>query len=139
MQRWSPDTCRCVFIEDIPSDGSPKTLHSVENKCPAHAALSDADLYDALYAAPHGENRRKNELEGFLLNHPDFGQDIVTPHGDTVRAFKAGIGVSWQWTGDGADRVLVTSITGINLTPQRRQAIQAFIDGGPHKGRVVLP
>lgn len=136
--RWSPDTCGCVIDEDVQPGGG-KTFAGIVTKCPVHLTVADADLYDVLYAAPHGENRRKNELEGFLLNHPDFGQDIVTPHGEIVRAFKAGVGVSWQWTGDGSDRVLVPSITGVTMTPQRRQAIQAFIDGGPHKGRVVLP
>ncbi len=138
MMFWSPDTCGCTVEEAVPPGGGPKTFVGVVWKCPAHAAVADADLYDVLYAAPHGENKRKNQLEGFVLGQPDFGQDVFGPRGETMRMFKPGVGVAWDWVGDGADRVLVVSVRGVALTAQQRKAITDFVAGGPHAGRIAL-
>lgn len=126
-QRWWPDTCGCVLDEAVAADRS-KTLDRVVSKCPAHADVPDAELYDLIYASADSEHKRKNQLEGFLAHHPDFGEDVANPRDGTLaRRLRSDLALDWTFTGTGKERVLSAAVRGARLTPQQRQAIRGFI------------
>lgn len=142
-QLWTPDTCGCHVEEEYDADNpnSPMTCVGVRKKCPAHAAVLDADLYGVLYANPDGDNKRKNRIHGMLFGYegPDLSlwQDVLTADG-TVRQFKSGIGFSWAFSGTGANRVITVTITGKNLTANQRNLVQNYLDTTFGVGKVVL-
>lgn len=135
--RWYPDTCGCVVDED--DSVTPKKLVRVVTKCPVHAGLTDTELYDVIYASPSGENRRKNELQAWLLAQTDYGEDRADPGGGgLVRAFKAGIGMTWAFEGTGNARTLTIALSGISMTGPRRNALTGFINASAHAGKVRI-
>lgn len=152
QQRWAPDTCGCVVIEEIPDDGGPKVCVAVETLCPAHADLdpTPATVYDVLYG-PSGENRLKNEWIRFMLLSPEYGQEetvqvieepppalrdrgvaFLTPRTrtETRRRFKDGVAVGYTFEGTGAARTFLVYLEGADPT-----ALEAFIRQHPARKR----
>lgn len=109
--RWRPDTCHCVIVQahDLAVEGS-IALDHVESKCPAHAALTDEEIWEAVWAWPKGENRRKNLVRN----------QLVEQHG---------VEPSWRFVGTGKDRVLEVHVEGLSRTDQTRALTDAAAVG----------
>ena len=126
LQTWKPDTCGCVVVENVPQTGN-KTLASVTKKCPAHADVSDADLYGVLYANPDGENKVKNVVMAELMDEGVTESFRLTEkvliNGELQKQFRAGHDCLCHFTGSGANRVL--EIEADLLTPQHRKVLIA--------------
>lgn len=117
LMRWRPDTCRCVIIQTHdPADPSVEiSLSRVEQKCPAHAALTDAEVWEAVWSYPTGENRRKN----LVLRHiaERFGQAASEATG-------------WNFSGEGKARTLdVLTPRGVPIADVDTFARATFGDG----------
>jgi len=119
--RYRPDTCGCVIIQqwDPAVDSSAITLSSVESKCAPHAGLSDAEVWDAVYAgSPTGENGKKNKIRNRIFEQ--WGVEIV----------------SFSFSGTGKDRVLTIVTSG--LTANQRTAAQTWANTNIGVGKVVI-
>lgn len=140
-QNWKPDTCACVVEEEYDRDNPDAafTCSAVISKCPAHSAVSDANLYGVLYANSDGENKRKNKVHGFMLNNLSTLTEIKTSeNGSSYIEFKNGINVSWNWTGTGASRVLQVTVTGATLSNNQKAALTTFAESTFGAGKVVI-
>jgi len=117
---WSPDTCGCRIIQahDATDLVTPFTLASVVTKCAAHAALTDAEVWDAVWHPTTGENRRKNRVRNRIV--AQWGTEIV----------------SFSFSGTAPNRVLTIVTEG--LTQNQRDAAQAWADTNIGVGRVVI-
>lgn len=114
MQRWRPDTCGCVVLEDYDTQGN-KYCCGVEHKCEAHKNVPDDALYGILYANHDGENKVKNkvlqelldegETEPFGISEEDVGKD-----GRPFKRIKKGCKCSLTFTGEGSERVLEVDV-----------------------------
>jgi len=119
--RWRPDTCRCVILQSHdPSDpGVPIALHQVESKCPAHTALSDADVWTAVWHPTTGENRGiKNRIRNRIFEQ--WGVEIV----------------SFSFSGTAPNRVVTIVTQG--LTQNQRTTAQSWADTNIGVGRVII-
>lgn len=126
IQRWRPDTCECIVDERVNGD-APKTLERVVKKCEAHSEVPDAELYDVLYAAPDGENRRKNEIHAWALEQPDLSEATFDAETQKpVRRLKPGQAFNWRFEGKGKRRVLVVSGLRPSADAQPTSGIRAF-------------
>lgn len=140
LQNWTPDTCPapgCKFEQSV-TDGV-ITLSRVLRKCSAHAALTDAECYAAVYADVASDQKRKNGIEGLLRGNDvrfDFG--LTTTRADGGREYKAGVAYRWSFTGTGNDRVLTIAIDGKTLTEIQKAAIRAECVSRYGVGKVVV-
>ena len=127
-QNWSPDTCGCC-IEEL-KDGTTVTgPGNVIRKCADHEDVPDDELYGVLYSNKDGENKRKNQLEGYLLGFGgiDFGFHEAKKNKDGSNAgvgWKPGLAYSWSFTGKGKDRVLVATVIGAALLDAQKKSIR---------------
>ena len=133
--RWSPDTCGCVieyeWDDSVPEDQRTHSLSNVVSKCPAHAALTDNNTFSSVL----DENPRKNNaLNHVLDNAPTALFDVI----NGARQLKESINFSFSWSGIAPDRVLTISFTGITLTTNQRNAIQAALTNRFGFGKVLL-
>jgi hypothetical protein len=119
VQIWKPDTCGCSIEQSHnPDDPSAAVLCTrVLAKCAAHRALADGDVIEAVWAYPHGENRRKN------LMHKQF----VDAHG---------VSPDWSFEGHGTARVLRVHAPETGAID--RVALQAYADRTFGAGKVSL-
>jgi hypothetical protein len=124
LQIWRPDTCRCV-IEQMHDPTNPAVeigLSRVIRKCSAHETLTDAEVWETVWAYPSGENRRKNLMRN----------RIVEQHGTEP---------GWLFTGQGKDRVLHLSVPGLSVAA--RNALRGFAQQTVKSDRVefvdILP
>jgi len=120
LMRYRPDTCGCVIIQahDPADPGAGITLSSVESKCVPHAALSDAEVWDAVCHETTGENRKKNKIRNRIFEQ--WGVEIV----------------SFSFTGTGKDRVVTIVTSG--LTANQRTAAQTWANTNIGVGKVVI-
>lgn len=135
MQVWRPDTCACVIEQSVSGSGESAVVSMTRflSKCPAHEALDDVAAYDAVYAGPDGENKRKNQLEAALLASDQLGLSDIQPDG--TRTWKPGHAFSWSFTGTGAKRVLNVEVKGAVLDKQATQSLADEVGG---EGKVVI-
>jgi hypothetical protein len=125
--RWRPDTCDCIveytWDDSLPLDQVTHTLDTVTRKCTYHENIpSDSEVWNCVKE----ENPRKNIAHQLLLdNSPSTVFDLDT---DGNRIFKKGISVNWTWTGTAPNRLLTIVVTGIVLTTNQKNAIQAKLN-----------
>lgn len=125
INRWRPDTCRCVLEQWFDDDAKPRviTYARIVSICPEHTATDVA-----LFAAVYGENTRKNAMLGVVAN--TFSLD---PESVSSRA---------AWSFDktrlsGTDeRVLRMALKG--TTNPQRTSIQSSADARFGPGAVVI-
>lgn len=115
-QRWRPDTCGCVILQEFDKDDLPAGAHlkAFESKCQAHATLTDVEAYDAIHGtiAKPGENLRKNLAYKELLEIPELVEEKVNDAGDVVKTLKQSVVYDWSFTGTGKERVLNVDVKG---------------------------
>jgi hypothetical protein len=142
-QIWRPDTCGCVLEQTYDPDLPASTWTAVPiSKCSAHAAVPDGQIYNVLYQNADGENKRKNQFIGAALGYEigdvGLGETKTNPDGSTYITFKAGVTVTWTFSGEGAGRVLNVTISGANLNASQKNAIATFCTNRFGAGRVVI-
>ena len=121
MNRWSPDTCKCVFdFEPDSNDGSNQILVGVVNTCLDHSGLSGKILHQTVLKS---ENQKKNILHGKLLALDDMAEEVVQDDGNIVRKFKKGKGFDWSFTGKDDQRILNVTTKGYKLTDAQKNNI----------------
>jgi len=138
-QYWGPDTCKCSFNKDVTN-----TPHlfldqdvifngfTYKNiKCSLHQALTNQEAYDAVMF----ENTRKNRVDGLFM---DNIAALVETNPDGARVYKQGINFNWSFSGSGNNRVLTVFISGLNLTNNQKNTIQALCDSTFGTGKVVI-
>lgn len=82
-QRWMPDTCDCVIIEDY--NAGVFNFVRFEKKCKAYESLEDRDAYNAILA----ENKFKNQTYKYILdNYPGAKQTITERDGSQSQNIK---------------------------------------------------
>ncbi len=125
INRWRPDTCRCVLEQWFDDDAKPRviTYARIVSICPEHTAT---DL--ALFAAVYGENTRKNAMLGVVANLLSLDPDSVLNR------------ASWSFDDTriaGTDeRVLRMAIS--KATNPERNSIQSSADTRFGPGTVVV-
>lgn len=168
IYRWSPTTCNCEIYEYVDENGNfsyitadeaeqllqqiyaqyPETTKKpaewVKQKkatkyCPDHQGLVDgAELGQVM----RDEDKRKSQVLRGLLGYEGFSLNLeqtkTNEDGSTYIDFKNGITVSWQWSGQGADRVLQVTINGINLTANQKNTLKNFCNTKFGAGRVEI-
>ena len=105
INRWKPDTCRCVIEQWFDDDAEPRVVlyANILSTCPEHTATGET-----LWNAIRGENSRKNVVLGIVESVINLAtrEDFTT----------------WQFLTSrlsGSDeRVLEVTIANVN-TPQR--------------------
>ena len=115
-QLWTPDTCQCKVEETCDENGDAISA-TVVRKCPAHIDVPDAELYGVLYSNDDGENKVKNQIEGYLLGRagPEFGFHEAKRNKDGSDAgigWKDGLKYQWHFSGTGKDRKINVSVKG---------------------------
>lgn len=130
LMTWKPDTCDCEIEESHnPADSSYGVKFSkIFSKCPEHQSVSDNDIYDIVYANSDSEQKRKNQLEGHLLETEALGlsEEVTQEDGSKIRQFKSGIKYEWSFTGEGANRILDVTMRGISMNAAALSAINVF-------------
>jgi hypothetical protein len=163
IQRWSPDTCGCQivmvkddrdldaefhFVEGTVRDSNKNEVEGMV-KCPAHKALTRAGVWEATYADPDSENKRKNLMVKELMEDLSIGlaEDVQTdkveleehpvlghvpkldatgqPVRQVERRFKPGVEVRHVFKGEGLHRELEMWVVGAQVTPAMRQKLDA--------------
>lgn len=128
VTRWSPDTCQCVI--EYNADLS---LSRVVQACAAHQGGTEATVFNTVLE----ENPRKNHsLKEILDNAPAAMFDVDVESGE--RVFKRGITVDFAWSGVAPNRMLLLTVTGITLTANQRNALQAKLDTRFGAGKVTI-
>jgi hypothetical protein len=163
------DTCGCRFNEwwdrDAPEAGT--HFDHFERKCPAHAALTDAEAWQACWLDPDSEQHRKNGIyKELTVDHPErypsiveavvepqrvrddfWGRDVIavdpvthTPVMETRYVVKNGDDRGYIWKFDDR-RCLCLCIDGVWLTPPEKTRLQEFCDQtyGVARVRVLNP
>ena len=143
MKTWTPDTCPApgCIVEEI-YDG-PTIIGGgvVVRKCSAHKGVPDEELYDVLL---NGENRPKNIVHRILLGHEDIKdlgleEQKTNPDGSSAGlGLKVGIEYSWQFIGEGKDRILSFEVKGAALTVQQKLDIVALCNAKFGIGKVEI-
>ena len=138
---WRPENCGCDFEYeydlDLPNDQRVVTFKRAVKLCAAHQSMTEL----AAYNASQNQGARLDKLckrlkEQFVGTLSDA---IIDSDGNnTYYEFKSGIGVSWSFTGTGADRVLSASILGYNLSGSQRNQAQTWCDNTFGVGKVVI-
>ncbi len=124
--RWSPDTCECIleytWDNSVPQDQITIQPANIIVKCSAHNTIQQSTT---VFNTVKEENGRKNISHSVILdNSPSTAYDIV----DGNRQFKNGIIVSWSWSGTVPNRILTITVSGIKLTQNQKNSIQAKLD-----------
>lgn len=121
-QRYSPDTCGCVFIETWDPDVDPsERVHVVKTRevaCPVHAGDAPATAYGRMYE----ENRRKNVALNILR----------TLESNMAQAKRI------AWSFDASRNLVVSGLASYGVTAQRLQQLQAAADLQFGVGKVTL-
>jgi len=139
----APDTCGCKYSyswdTDQNEDVRVHTLHQVIRKCPAHATLTDQEIWDEVH---NGENRRKNLIRKAIVKNADNRlQHLVRWLGEGVDQYPDladGVSYQWSWSGTGKNRVLNVSLVGANLTNLQKLLLQSMADSQFGAGKVVI-
>lgn len=130
-QRWRPDTCGCVLLQDWDTENSNISLKHFESKCAAHEMLSDADAYHVIYGSgSSSENRRKNLIHKMILDH---FPEIAAGNG-----FKDGVSTEWEFTGNGKGRVLKIRLNGHSMSASKRTQLQSKAHSDLGHGKVEI-
>jgi hypothetical protein len=135
--RWSPDTCGCVieytWDDSLPNDQISTTPSNVITRCSAHTTLANnTAVFNTLFE----ENPRKNiSFQHILDNAPTTLFDVNT---DGSRQLKAGMSISWAWTGTAPNRVITLTVKGITLTTNQKNTIQSALNSRFGIGKVVI-
>lgn len=140
-QLWTPDTCNCK-IEEIEQSPDVWVGGNVIRKCADHADVPDNELYGVLYANPDGENKVKNQVEGYLLGRSgeDFGfheQKLDKEGNDAGIGWKKGLKYEWSFEGKGKNRKFRCNVKGGDLTPHKAKMKKAF-DSRFSSNKVIL-
>ena len=120
-QRYSPDTCGCVFLETwddaVPPIERVHVLRTREVTCAFHAADIPAIGYSRVY----DENRRKN-VSIFIMKaqHAAANETQV------------------QWSFDANRNLIVTGLAAFGINAQKLKTIQDAIDLQFGVGKVLL-
>lgn len=130
MQRWKPDTCKCIILEDVIN--GVVTYNSHEFVCPEHVGLTEQKLA----TVPLEHNRRKNRVDGLLKEN--LTALLTTTDADGNIVYKNGITFNWSFSGVGESRVLNISISGVNLSTAQKNNIQSKADTLLGAGKVVV-
>ena len=140
INRWSPDTCACVFDyqwdDSVPADQRVHTLSNVINVCLQHPALKLNPVNH--YAVVSEENVRKNRVYGQLLTISSLTQITTNPDGTTITTFKNGVGFNYAWTGIDSLRILNITVFGANLTGVQKTSLQNWCDTNLGIGKVII-
>src|SRR5690349_348318 len=120
-QRWSPDTCGCVFIQEwddaVAAAARTHDVRTRELACAAHQGLDAVSAHSAVVA----ENQRKN-IVPIIVKSLKSSLDLAT--------------LPWReaWSFD-AQRRLVVDTSVFALTAQQKTQLQAAADlqFGPDK------
>ena len=129
MQRWKPDTCGCVILEE--SGTSAYLSHEVV--CPEHSGLTAQKLA----TVPLEHNTRKNKVDGIIQTL--LGSTVTETDPDSgAIVWKKGITFNWSYSGVGESRILSVSVSGVNLTNNQKTSIQNWCDTNLGAGKVVI-
>lgn len=129
ITRWSPDTCECVieyeWDETLSQDDRVHTQKKIINTCADHVGVTDT-----LYTVLDFETRRKNQLQGWILENLSNVSVEKTDEntGEIRKVFKPKIIYDWNFEGNGADRILHARLLGIQLSNAEKTTIQDFAD-----------
>jgi hypothetical protein len=141
-QLWTPDTCNCK-IEEVEESPDHWVGGNVIRKCADHTDVPDDELYGVLYSNDDGENKMKNQLEGYLLGMGgvDFGFHEAKKHKDGSSAgtgWKDGFRYKWHFSGTGKNRTLHASVEGGILDNAQKKKIRDACSKRFKSDRVVL-
>lgn len=136
ITRWSPDTCGCEleyrWDDSVPDNQRTHTLDNYVRQCSAHSSLAnDNDRYNSIL----DENPRKNIALLDALNNVSGLRDVTADGGFVL---KPNINYNFSFTGTAPNRVLNISFSGISLTTQQRNGIQAALNARFGSGKVLL-
>lgn len=129
MQRWKPDTCGCIILEE----SGTSAYNSHEFVCPSHTGLTAEQL--ALVPLEH--NIRKNKVDSAFRSL--LTSTLTETDADSgAIVYKKGITFNWSYSGTGESRVLSVNITGVNLTTNQKNTIQSWCDTNIGAGKVII-
>lgn len=132
-QRWSLDTCDCVYDQQY-DDADYAGTNVVTNHvrvCAAHQAIAfapDRPTHAII------QNKRKNRV--FARLQEAFESDLYDRAADGALTLRNGATVEWEFSGVGVDRVLTVTITGLGAV--KKALAQAWCDNNLGAGRVVV-
>lgn len=131
-QRWSLDTCGCVYDQQYDSDdyAGTVTITNHVTVCATHAVIplaSDRPAHAIL------QMKRKNRILGRL--EAAFPTELFDAQPDGSLRPKPGA-ISWVFSGVGVDRIL--TITLVGLSNAQKVASQTWADNNLGVGRVVV-
>ena len=135
MRTWKPDTCDCC-VEEVYSGTAITGMGVVVSKCANHAAVPDNQLYGVLHTNSDSEQKRKNKLEAFILSQGIAA--FMQQNAEGNWEWKPGIGLTWSWTGSGANRVITIGLYGATLTAGQKTTAQNWCNTQFGAGKVVI-
>lgn len=139
LQRWSPDTCGCVFIQSFDDElliDKVEIFHeSTEVICDDHKGLEKNEHYDIVL---NKENRVKNghikHIESFvnltIQNENDNGEISNQMHPKLVHL--------WRFTGKGKNRTLEVQFGKKIITDEHKKKLQNMADKEFGIGKVII-
>lgn len=129
LQTWSPDTCGCVLVERYDPDDASFIWEcaEVKTKCTDHQSVPDNELYGVLHQNPDGENKRKNQARGALLEADGMSEVRIDAQGNAYTGFIGSAEMFWRWEGTGKTRKLIVRMASPGLVNELavRQGILA--------------
>lgn len=135
MNRWSPDTCKCVFDFEPHPDGISQTLVEVINKCSNHSGLSGTALHNTVHKL---ENVVKNKVHSKILDDPDFADAIVNEEGNTIKNLKKGVKFEWSFSGNDGNRILTIDGVKLNINSNKKSTLVSIFDAEHGTGKVQI-
>ena len=142
FQKWTPDTCKCIFEESHnPSDSSYGVKFSkVLSKCDDHLNTPDNNLYDVIYLNADSEQKLKNGIYKELTenNALGFSKEVTDDLNGTTRQLKDGLDYKWRFEGRDSARILYVKISGTTLSSSVRNTLNSWITTKFGTGKVIL-
>lgn len=135
VNRWSPDTCNCVFDFEPHPDGVSQILVAVVKKCPIHSGLNGEVLHNTVHKK---ENVVKNKVHGKFLEDTDFVDITVDDDGNEVRKFKKGVKFEWSFSGQDGNRVLRIDGSKLKISDNKKSILSAVFDAEHGAGKVQI-
>ncbi len=132
--RWSPDTCLCVFEytwdNAVPAESRVHTLSKVVNTCTSHSGLSGTILYTRILK----ENFTKNTLRQEIIDTIPRLTEKVAAVGGTIDK----LNVPYNWSFSGNDDTRTLTVTVAELTDGEKTTLQSSADGKSEFSTVLV-